>query len=262
MIFDLRPTWRHPPSIKSPGAGFQRWLLWLAAPTDKALRDLNGYGRLWQGVKVRRWRLKHGPGCRQGSCALEMFLTTSHEFHARVNQSSEPQRNQRWRTLISVSGDQCNTTEKGGRTFWGMFGKKWKKGDCLLWVAGLHSSLRTKVTHTGLMGLAFCIIGSSRMKEYVNWILTKHSNIQSLYSIIECPGLDLHGLIVSEPHWQAAHLSPSKSTLKRERNNWEQNLKKVFFFPLENWTSWQVHSVNINLWCLSVKNNAPVVPCA
>lgn len=54
--------------------------------------------------------------------------------------------------------------------------EKWKKVISLIWVAGLHSSLRPVVTHRVLMGLTLCIIDHSRMKEYVNCILINHSH--------------------------------------------------------------------------------------
>lgn len=127
--FDLRGENLASTSITSSVAGYQQRLLWRqrhgqSAARLQLIRPPLAAARC-QGVKVRRWWLKHGPGRLRGSRVFETFLTTSHEFYARVNQSSTPQRNQRRRTLISVSGDQCKRAEDDGWTLWS---RVWKNG--------------------------------------------------------------------------------------------------------------------------------------
>lgn len=196
--------------------------------------DLNLYVLLWQHRAVRsqsetlviETRAKVPPG---GSSLWNVFNGLTW-----ISCSAEPvQRATEKTELEDIDFSLRWSMQKFWKRWMSFFEsclEEWKKRASLLSVAGLHSSPRTNVSvsYEVLMGFTFfCMIDKSRIKEYVNCILIRHSNIQSL----------LHYWVSSSslrPSGQPPTCHPAYLLWNVREITESKISKKVIFFLLEN----------------------------
>lgn len=139
-------------SITPPVAGYQHWLPWLESPRttycvtqiDMAASGTSVLTRSQSGTLVIETWARVPPG---GSCVFEMFLTTSHVFYARVNQSSEPQRN------VCFQSQVINAHRSENDVFFESCLENRKKGTSLLWVVFIRHSNIKSLLHYWVSGV-------------------------------------------------------------------------------------------------------------